>query len=337
MINIEDIKVLAVDDNSAILDLLWNKLKEAGLKADNWIPCSNLIDAKYEFDNNCIQYCIVDLELPRGSHSQISEVKNGVEFIEYICNQRKIDNLNCSYTILSGLIPNTNWLKLISVNNDSVIQKDEEFVDKVILQIKKNLRSGYTHKSHYSFSDILKTRIEKVSNDSIKDNLRLICKKIEGEYPGNIFTEINEKIIKDLKNHFVVKYKDNIELIKKNIKLIHPDEWDLPSYMRNKELFKFNLLAGKYHNKLCDYETSRYCIISPKIMFYLNEFNTIRNQEEHGKDVKKNEAHKHIFNSYFAEDGMIYKNLNEKNIYDNTLAILLILPFLDFYIQDIRE
>jgi len=341
MINIEDIKVLAVDDNSAILDLIWNKLKEAGLKADNWIPCSNLIDAKNEFDNNCIQYCIVDLELPRGSHSQISEVKNGVEFIEYICNQRKIDNLNCSYTILSGLIPNTNWLKLISVNNDSVIQKDGEFVDKVILQIKKNLSSGYTHKSHYSFSDILKTRVEKISNDTIKNNLRLICKKIEGEYPGNIFSEINKKIIKDLKNHFIVKYRNQIDLIKKNIISIHNDDydfkWDVKKYNSNKELIDFSLLAGKYRSFLCDYETSKYCKITPKVLYYTEQFNKIRNQEEHGKDARTKTPHQHIFNSYFAEDGRTFPNMNDKYIYDNTLAILLILPLLDLYIKDNQE
>lgn len=338
MINIEELKVLAVDDNAEVIDKLWEKLKASGLKIDNWFPCSNLIDAKEKFKGNSIHYCIIDLELPRGAINQISEVKNGVEFAEYVCNQRKINSLNCSYTILSGQIPNPNWLKLISVNNDAVIQKDGDFVNKVIREIEIFRNSGKTPNNSYSFPDILKNRIQNINDKSLKENLKIISEKLEVTSTYNIFTDINDKIVKELKNYFVVKYRNNIEIIKRNIKSIHSEDyhyrWDENFYIKNKQLIDFSLLAGRYKYFLCDYETSENCIISPKVWFYTEEFNKIRNQEEHGQDAKEIRANEHIFHSYFTEDGRTYANLNEKNIYDNTLAILLILPLLDLYIKD---
>lgn len=338
MINIEELKVLAVDDNPEVLDKLWKELKALGLKSDNWFPCSNLIDAKEKFNGNSIHYCIIDLELPRGAINQISDVKNGVEFVEYVCKQRKINSLKCSYTILSGQIPNPNWLKLISVNNDAVIQKDGDFVNKVILQIDLFRNSGKTPNNSYSFPDILKNKIQNINDKSLKNNLKILSERLEDTVNISIFRDINDTIVKKLRNHFTVKYKNNIEVIKKNIKTIHSENpkfnWDENKYITNQQLIDFGLLAGRYHHFLCDYETSEYCIISPKTWYYTNTFNIIGNQEYHGRDAKRYRSNEHIFHSYFTRDGMIYKYLNEKNIYDNTLAILLILPLLDLYIKD---
>ena len=39
--NIEELKVLAVDDNPEVLDKLWEELKAIGLKNDNWLGYSS--------------------------------------------------------------------------------------------------------------------------------------------------------------------------------------------------------------------------------------------------------------------------------------------------------
>lgn len=198
------IKIIVLEDNIEINNILSNLLNEAGYKV---LSSFNAFDAYKDFNNNKVECIITDLMLP---------IKSGEEFISDI---RKISNVHI--IIISAKATLDEKLKGLKIGADDYLIKPFS-ADEVLIKINNifSKKEKLQSKKSLNHGQIV---FEEGNNSILIDNKKIELTSVEYMMISLLFKEVNKIITRDqfldhLYNNEVYVYDRVVDTHIKNIR-----------------------------------------------------------------------------------------------------------------------